>query len=111
MDDIDLTLIDVSPRVVSRNGSIQGQYIRLIMIFGHDDQLTVIEFLVAEIDDLRVAAVVFPQQRDRHGLPCFQRGGEQVMDGKVISFLKRILLPDGIAGADVILCQHIGELL
>ena len=60
-DDVDLTLIDVSPRVVSRNGPIQGQHIQLIMIFCHDDQLTVIEFLVAEIDDFRVAAVVFSQ--------------------------------------------------
>lgn len=33
------------------------------------------------------------------------------MGRKAITLIQGILLPDGIAGADVILCQHIGELL
>ena len=32
------------------------------------------------------------------------------MGGKVIPFLKRILFPDGIAGADVMFCQYIWQL-
>ena len=49
------------------------------MIFGHDDQLPVVKLLVAEVDDFWVAAVVFPQQRNRRILPYFQCGGQQTV--------------------------------
>ena len=81
------------------------------MILRHNDQLSVVELLIAEIDDLRVTAVVFPQQRNRCIPPYFQCRGQQAVCRKAISLIQGILLPNGIAGANVILRQHIGELL
>ena len=81
------------------------------MVFCHNDQLSVVELLIAEIDDLRVTAVVLPQQRNRCILPYFQCRGQQTVGRKAITLIQGILLPNGIAGANVILCQHIGELL
>lgn len=82
-----------------------------LMVFCHNDQLSVVELLIAEIDDLRVTAVVFPQQRNRCILPYFQCRGQQTVGRKAITLIQGILLPNGIAGANVILCQHIGALL
>ena len=75
LDYIDLPLVEMSAGVVASSRSVHGQYIRLIMVFGHNDQLPVVELLVAEVDDFRVAAVVLPQQRNRCVLPYFQCGG------------------------------------
>ena len=111
LDDIDLALVEMTAGVVARSCSVHGQHIRLIMVFGHDDQLPVVELLVAEVNDFRVAAVVFPQQRNRRVLPYFQRRGQQTVGRKTIPLIQGILLPDSIAGADVVLCQHIGKLL
>ena len=55
--------------MVTGSRPVHGQYIRLIMVFGYDNQLPMVELLIAEIDDFRVAAVVFPQQRNRRVLP------------------------------------------
>ena len=111
LDDVDLALIEMSTSVVAGSCPVHGQYIRLIMILRHNDQLPVVELLVAEVDDLRVAAVVFPQQRNRCVLPYFQCRGQQAVGRKTIVLIQGILLPNSIAGANVILCQHIGELL
>ena len=55
--------------MIAGSRPVHGQYIRLIMVFCHNDQLPMVELLVAEVDDLRVAAVVFSQQRNRRILP------------------------------------------
>ena len=81
------------------------------MVLRHDDQLSVVELLVAEVDNLRVATVVLPQQRNRRILPYFQCRGQQTVGRKAITLIQGILLPNGIAGANAILRQHIGELL
>ena len=111
LDDIDLALVEMPTGVITGNRPVHGQYIWLIMVFCHNDQLSVVELLIAEIDDLRVTAVVFPQQRNRCVLPYFQCRGQQAVRRKAIPLIQGILLPNGIAGANVILCQHIGELL
>ena len=111
LDDIDLALVEMPTGVITGNRPVHGQHIRLIMVFCHNDQLSVVELLIAEIDDLRVTAVVFPQQRNRCILPYFQCRGQQAVSGKAIPLIQGILLPNGIAGANVTLCQHIGELL
>ena len=53
-----LPLVQVAPGVISGDGVIHGQHIRLPVVLGHDDQFAAIELLVAEIDNFRVAAVV-----------------------------------------------------
>ena len=111
LDDIDLALVEMPTGVITGNRPVHGQYIRLIMILRHNDQLPVVELLVAEVDDFWVAAVVFPQQRSRCVLPYFQRRGQQAVRRKAIPLIQGILLPNGIAGANVILRQHIRELL
>ena len=111
LDDINLALIEMPTGVIAGSRPVHGQHIRLIMVLRHDDQLSVVELLVAEIDDLRVAAVVFPQQCNRRFLPYFQCRGQQTVGRKTIPLIQGILLPDSIAGADVVLCQHIGKLL
>ena len=54
LDDIDLALIEMSTGVITGNRPVHGQHIRLIMVFCHNDQLSVVELLIAEIDDLRL---------------------------------------------------------
>lgn len=51
LDYIDLPLVEMSAGVVASGCSIHGQHIRLIMVFGHNDQLPVVELLIAEVDD------------------------------------------------------------
>ena len=41
LDYIDLPLVEMSAGVVASSRSVHGQYIRLIMVFGHNDQLPV----------------------------------------------------------------------
>ena len=79
LDDIDLALIEMTAGMVTGSRPVHCQHIRLIVIFGHDDQLPVVKLLVAEVDDFWVAAVVFPQQRNRRILPYFQCGGQQTV--------------------------------
>ena len=111
LDDIDLALVEMPTGVITGNRPVHGQYIRLIMVFCHNDQLSMVELLIAEVDDFGVATVVFPQQRNRCVLPYFQCRGQQTVGRKAIPLIQGILLPNGITGANVILCQHIGELL
>ena len=107
LNDVDLSLIEMSTGVVAGSCPVHGQYIRLIMVFGHDDQLSMVELLIAEVDDFWVATVVFPQQRNRCVLPYFQCRGQQAVSRKAIPLIQGILLPNGIAGTNVILRQHI----
>ena len=60
LDDIDLALVEMPAGVIAGNRPVHGQYIRLIMVLRHNDQLPVVELLVAEVDDFGVATVVFP---------------------------------------------------
>ncbi len=69
MYDIDLTLIHMAAGVIPRNRAEKRQRIRLMMIFGHDDQFAVIKLLIAKMNNFRVAAVVLPQQHGRGVLP------------------------------------------
>ena len=61
LDDINLALVEMPTGVIAGSRPVHGQHIRLIMVFGHDDQLSMVELLIAEVDDFGVAAVVFPQ--------------------------------------------------
>ena len=79
LDDIDLALVEMPTGVITGNRPVHGQYIRLIMVFCHNNQLSVVELLIAEIDDLRMAAVVFTQQRHRCVPPYFQCRRKQAM--------------------------------
>ena len=111
LDDIDLALIEMTAGMVTGSRPVHCQHIRLIVILRHNDQLPIVKLLIAEVDDFRMAAVVFTQQRNRCVLPYFQCRGQQAVSRKAISLIQGILLPNGIAGTNVILCQHIGELL
>ena len=54
--------------------------------FGHDEQLVPVIFPVAEVDDERMAAVMFAQQRD--GQPLREdpfEGGEDVLPHVIVS--------------------------
>lgn len=55
LDDIDLALVEMPTGVITGNRPVHGQHIRLIMVFCHNDQLSVVELLIAEIDDLDCA--------------------------------------------------------
>lgn len=48
-----------------QGGSPRRDDVGLAVILGHDQQAPAVEALVAEVDDLRMAAVVFAQQRLR----------------------------------------------
>ena len=76
LDDINLALVEMPTGVITGNRPVHGQHTRLIMVFCHNDQLPMVELLVAEVDDLRVAAIVLPQQRNRCILPYFQCRGQ-----------------------------------
>ena len=65
LNHVDLTLVEMSTGMVACGCPVHGQHIRLIVILSHDNQLPMIELLIAEVNDLRMAAVVFTQQRDR----------------------------------------------
>ena len=108
---IDLPLVQMASGVVPRHRPIHGHDIRFFMVLRHDDELPTIEFLIAEIDDLGMAAVVFPQKDSRSLWPCGNGGGEQTVGGEMISFLERVPFPDLLAFLDVLAIQHIGELL
>ncbi|MPM52846.1 hypothetical protein SDC9_99610 [bioreactor metagenome] len=60
---INLPLIDMITTMVAHVRLKNFQDIRLSMIIGHDNQLVLIEFLIAEADDFGVAAVVLSQER------------------------------------------------
>ena len=60
LDDIDLALVEMPTGVIAGSRPVHGQHIRLIMVLCHNDQLSMVELLIAEVDDLRMTAVVFP---------------------------------------------------
>ena len=68
----------------------------LAVILGHDQQTPAVEALVAEVDDLRMAAVVFAQQR----LRCFGKdsadGLQKTQRGAVIAGVNRVFGADGL---------------
>ena len=45
---IDLALVEMPAGVITGNRPVHGQYIRLIMVFCHNDQLSMVELLIAE---------------------------------------------------------------
>ena len=97
--------------MVARHCPIHGQDIRLFMVRCHDDELSAIEFLVAEIDDLRMAAIMFPQKDSGSLRPCGDGGGEQTVGREMVDLRERIPRPDCLAVLEVFAVQHIGELL
>ena len=76
LDDIDLALIEMTAGMVTGRRPLHCQHIRLIVILRHNDQLPIVKLLIAEVDDFRMAAVVFTQQRNRCVLPYFQCRGQ-----------------------------------
>ena len=72
LNHINLPLIQAATGVVSRRCPIHRQYIRLVVVSRHNDQLSAIEFLIAEINDLGVTAIMLPQQHRGCLRPCRQ---------------------------------------
>ena len=62
---INLPLIFVPTGVISRGRPIDLQNIRFIMVFGHNNQLSIIEFLIAKLNDLGMTSIVLPQKHCR----------------------------------------------
>ena len=110
-DHINLPLIQAATGVVSRRCPIHRQYIRLVVVSRHNDQLPAIEFLIAEIDDLGMTTIVLPQQHRRRLRPCHQSRGEQTVCGKMIGFRKRVPVPYRLTGLNISAVQNIGKLL
>ena len=81
------------------------------MVFCHDNKLPTIEFLIVEIDDLVMTAVVFPQENGGSLRPCGNGEGEQTMGREMVSLQESIPSPDFLAFLDALAVQHIGELL
>ena len=81
------------------------------MVFCHDNKLPPIEFLIVEIDDLVMTAVVFPQENGGSLRPCGNGEGEQTMGREMVCLQERIPSPDFLAFLDALAVQHIGELL
>ena len=81
------------------------------MVFCHDNKLPTIEFLIVEIDDLVMTAVVFPQENGGSLRPCGNGEGEQTMGREMVSLQESIPSPDVLAFLDALAVQHIGELL
>ena len=85
---VDLALI-VDPAVMGvgfRGGCRQDRKGIVALRFGHDEQLVPVIFPVAEVDDERMAAVMFAQQRDGQPFPedPFE-GGEDVLPHVIVS--------------------------
>ena len=110
-DHINLSLVQMATGVVAGRCPVHGQDIRFFMVLCHDDEFPAIEFLVAEIDDLGMAAIVFPQKDSRSLWPCSNRRGEQTVGGEMVSLRERILFPDFLAFMDILAVQYIGKLL
>lgn len=108
---INLSLIQVATGVVARSCPVHGQHIRLFMVLCHDDELPTIEFLIAKIDDHGMTAIVFPQKNGRSLRPCGNGRGEQTVGGEMVGLGERIPSPDFLAFLNVLVIQHIGELL
>ena len=108
---INLSLIQMSTGVVAGRCPVHGQHIRLFMVLRHDDELSAIEFLVAEIDDLGMTAVMFPQENSRSLRPCGNRRREQTVGGEMVGLRERIPSQDLLAFLNVLVVQHIGKLL
>ena len=81
------------------------------MVLCHDDELPTVEFLVAEIDDFGMAAIVFPQENRGSLRPCGNGRGEQTVGRKMVDLWKRIPRPDCLAVLEVFAVQYIGKLL
>lgn len=81
------------------------------MVFCHDNKLPTIEFLIVEIDDLVMTAVVFPQENGGSLRPCGNGEGEQTMGREMVSLQESIPSPDFLAFLDALAVQYIGELL
>ena len=81
------------------------------MVFCHDNKLPTIEFLIVEIDDLVMTAVVFPQENGGSLRPCGNGEGEQTMGREMVSLQESIPSPDVLAFMDALAVQHSGELL
>lgn len=82
------------------------------MVFCHDNKLPTIEFLIVEIDDLVMTAVVFPQENGGSLRLCGNGEGEQTMGREMVSLSRRAYRPQiSSAFLDALAVQHIGELL
>ena len=97
--------------VVARYCPIHGQNIRRFMVLCNDNKLPTIEFLIVEIDNLGMIAVVFPQENGGSLRSCGNGGGEQTVGREMVSLRESIPSPDFLAFLDVLAVQHIGELL
>lgn len=79
-------------------------------ILGHDQQAPAVEALVAEVDDLRMAAVVFAQQR----LRCFGKdpadGLQKAQRGAVVAGIDRVFGGDGLHAEPVGIRDDVGQL-
>ena len=101
----------MAPGMIAWGGFVYGQDIGFSVVLGHDNQLTAIKFLVAEVDDFWMTAVMFPQKHRGYILPHFQCRSKQTVCRKMIGVRQRIPVPDSLALLDIVTIQNIGKLL
>ena len=110
-DDIDLALIQMPPGMISRRRAVHGQHILLTVILRQDDQFSIVKLLIEKFGDFRMASVVLPQQHGRCVPPDSGSRGQHTVGSKVIAFIKTVTVPDLVCNPDILLCQHIWQLL
>ena len=80
------------------------------VILGHDQQTPAVEALVAEVDDLRMAAVVFAQQRLRRFGKDPADGLQKTQHGAVVAGIDCVFGGDGLHAEPVGIRDDVGQL-
>ena len=65
-DYINLSLAVTAPGVISLDRSDGCKYVLLPLVLCHDCQFSMVKLLIAEINNFRMASVVFPEKRLLH---------------------------------------------
>ena len=109
-DRLDLAGIEWPTRVMPRCGPPRRDDVGFAVILGHDQQTPAVEALVAEVDDLRMAAVVFAQQRLRRFGKDPADGLQKTQHGAVVAGIDCVFGGDGLHAEPVGIRDDVGQL-
>lgn len=96
--------------MMTQDGPPRRDDVGFAVILGHDQQAPAVEALVAEVDDLRMAAVVFAQQRLRRFGKDPADGLQKTQRGAVVAGIDRVFGGDGLHAEPVGIRNDVGQL-
>ena len=109
-NDIYFPLVEMSSGMISRYSLNHLQYILLLFVSSHGNQLPIVEALIAEFDDFGMAAVMFPKQGHRSIFENFCTRLQKTVCHSIVPFIHLISRLNGIQSQCLFPAYHIGQL-